>query len=1616
MPTLTKGGDLPVLPNVGDPTRAGQQRKALPWQEIATAVAGPLKQICGPRQDGQRMLEATLRNVPIREDEPFPGLPCVAFSLGGIMGASQSFMDLSGSPLEELLGADLKRAPLHGLLPMAQNKRLNLEAWSKLELLHSRTFAGASRLKASRRAVVADGLEVAATAVEVTEEEEEEIKSVTVSLLLSPMRQGKPFWNLVSAFTAEVFREILVVHVLMPISATVPSILWQEDNKASSSTPGPGPIPELLPYVDSLMNRLRSKLSELQQQEAQHAINVEGSLELIRQPTSPKSPTRRRASDVGPMNPQTMPILPTELLKSQWTRQLSSDSICSELPDLADLWGAREPVMMAGSTLSLDFFEGSAGARRPRVLEVAENRCRNLARVLGESIFSGIHFVPRFGAAISLPYELLKFGEEVLEKESEELVMQWKWGDRHHRKDKFYEVPFMILDPDEVDCPIAYMSQGLEDLTGYFRAWALGRHFRFLLLPDALQNRVFNGQEMARIDEFCCNQNKDAPTTPAISTTRVCWDFKESAFLDRSPRSSSPKRKRVGQPPPSKDLDVPCRMLSLLRLFVPKNKSPVWSCFYLRHVWVQDPSILDPTADFCVKHFIFVVVRPLYTQMPALEDLLTMDALETNLELGAHLRKMLLERSHNVALKEREAISTLDTVVPEWLLKNGQGVPSCMVGWHFVARIGLAAVRDFQGSWSRLAKTLFKLNPEPTGTNLVEQSINDEEDGLLCWVADASSWVEDTSTDRKMGLPLVFISQSLQKLTGYSSEFALARNVQLFQPKKQRIDQAINNEEPQRIEAFSSQTRSHGDSMVSLLLLEKRGGSRFFALQQTFYLVEPRSDKGYLLSILNPIELDMPAVLKSHQITELNEDEMGLALEGWAVFLGQQREDPFVKTITDVGIPKACEHYSTQFAAFLRTCEDYVGDLFVPKIGLSEAHVFKQSGELQPLLQIVQEDVRRLLERPDWVGKGTEDVDVVMAVADPMGEDYPLVWISQGFEEQTGYQREWVLGRNCRFLQPKDHDRNERFNGDQLEKLRHFCQASRQSRRPTLTNTFALLLNERRNSSPFWNLSSYLHAEVNGKPFIVSLMLPFREEKVRLAELLSLDPEALAQQQRLKGLLARHEGGAKFTSLEAVVRQLFSVFFDDFPRVLQAPYLAAACGPLRMMPIFGLEVGANNTQAMAGSLKAGLRHVHIVLPSGPTTKATDGSTFVRKILPLKLAEVLNNLQRQHLHYLREAMVITVRTPPHLVFVLAEVRKTLATAGYTVACWFLDVRGCTPADVGEHWKAVSQAKAPTEAVGLFGGNARLFSAVQAVKAAPVSICAVKVHPGKRPDEPEMRLLAKLVSLGILPMAYNVFGPDQSWIRTPHAQSAAARLGITPATLALKWLEHRGFLALVPELQELFKSTEIDDHRWFMHMYREAPSVEICMKVLVATGLGAIPPAANPEEPQEPVAATPRIYRPAPAPEVLPQPSPEPAPLRLQALPDLRQRATKAQPQGIVWDGQPAAKRVISAVPLCLGSPQSNRDCLDGSRDYELPPRPGLQDYSPALSGFQAIGASDGLQKVPLPPGRARSNPRPKGRHKKPKPEMVVVSMASPDMEEETTSEFGYQSLFVSLGTK
>ena len=48
-----------------------------------------------------------------------------------------------------------------------------------------------------------------------------------------------------------------------------------------------------------------------------------------------------------------------------------------------------------------------------------------------------------------------------------------------------------------------------------------------------------------------------------------------------------------------------------------------------------------------------------------------------------------------------------------------------------------------------------------------------------------------------------------------------------------------------------------------------------------------------------------------------------------------------------------------------------------------------------------------------------------VSLADPDQEDLPLVYVNKAFETITGYTLAEVVGRNCRFLQGKEHDQTE---------------------------------------------------------------------------------------------------------------------------------------------------------------------------------------------------------------------------------------------------------------------------------------------------------------------------------------------------------------------------------------------------------------------------------------------------------------------------------------------------------------------------------------------------------------------------------------------------------------
>ncbi|GAA4099992.1 PAS domain-containing protein [Mucilaginibacter panaciglaebae] len=76
-------------------------------------------------------------------------------------------------------------------------------------------------------------------------------------------------------------------------------------------------------------------------------------------------------------------------------------------------------------------------------------------------------------------------------------------------------------------------------------------------------------------------------------------------------------------------------------------------------------------------------------------------------------------------------------------------------------------------------------------------------------------------------------------------------------------------------------------------------------------------------------------------------------------------------------------------------------------------------------------------------------------IADHTAPDHPIIFCNEAFEQLTGYPREEVLGKNCRFLQGDDRDQTE------LERLRD---AVRCGQSVTVT-----LRNYRKDGSPFRN-------------------------------------------------------------------------------------------------------------------------------------------------------------------------------------------------------------------------------------------------------------------------------------------------------------------------------------------------------------------------------------------------------------------------------------------------------------------------------------------------------------------------------------------------------------------
>lgn len=113
---------------------------------------------------------------------------------------------------------------------------------------------------------------------------------------------------------------------------------------------------------------------------------------------------------------------------------------------------------------------------------------------------------------------------------------------------------------------------------------------------------------------------------------------------------------------------------------------------------------------------------------------------------------------------------------------------------------------------------------------------------------------------------------------------------------------------------------------------------------------------------------------------------------------------------------------------------------------------------------------------------------MAMVVVDPRKDDHPIVFVNDAFLALTGYAREEVLGRNCRFLQGPETDPRARAR---------IRAAIREGR-----DTAVELLNYRKDGTPFWNglfISPVRNAAGEVVFFFGSLLDVSRKKEAELA-------------------------------------------------------------------------------------------------------------------------------------------------------------------------------------------------------------------------------------------------------------------------------------------------------------------------------------------------------------------------------------------------------------------------------------------------------------------------------------------------------------------------------------
>ncbi len=207
----------------------------------------------------------------------------------------------------------------------------------------------------------------------------------------------------------------------------------------------------------------------------------------------------------------------------------------------------------------------------------------------------------------------------------------------------------------------------------------------------------------------------------------------------------------------------------------------------------------------------------------------------------------------------------------------------------------------------------------------------------------------------------------------------------------------------------------------------------------------------------------------------------------------------------------------------------------------SQRRVFSQDDVyfVEAIANVLAAAIERILsqERLQMMERAIESCSNGIAITDATVADNPIIYVNPSFERITGYSRDELIGKNCRFLQGSDTDTAA------AKQLRTAIEEGRESQ--------VILRNFRKDGTPFWHELS---------------IAPVYNSRRHLTHFIGVQTDITDRQRSEEELFLNSQALAAFSANLKHLHRITTYHYQNFEELLD-DYLTAGC------LMFGLSMG-----------------------------------------------------------------------------------------------------------------------------------------------------------------------------------------------------------------------------------------------------------------------------------------------------------------------------------------------------------------------------------------------------------------------------------------------------------